>query len=101
MIKNVGCLQTTMRGLRTCDVEFQPYFNLSDLWESFKEWSAYGAGVPLVLNGSDSVVQYYVPYLSAIQLYVDPSKSPVKSRYWAFYFVLFMIFLELMEDASV
>ncbi|CAO2828497.1 unnamed protein product [Amaranthus hypochondriacus] len=72
--------KTTMRGLRTCDVEFQPYFNLSDLWESFKEWSAYGAGVPLVLNGSDSVVQYYVPYLSAIQLYVDPSKSPVKSR---------------------
>ncbi|KAL2904798.1 DNA-directed RNA polymerase subunit beta' [Bienertia sinuspersici] len=72
--------KTTMRGLRTCDVEFQPYFMLSDLWESFKEWSAYGAGVPLVLNGSDSVVQYYVPYLSGIQLYVDQSKSPVKSR---------------------
>lgn len=72
--------KTTMRGWRTCDVEFQPYFMLSDLWESFKEWSAYGAGVPLVLNGSDSVVQYYVPYLSAIQLYVDSSKAPVKSR---------------------
>ena len=64
-------------------MEFQPYFVLSDLWESFKEWSAYGAGVPLVLNGSDSVVQYYVPYLSAIQLYVDSSKAPVKSRYRA------------------
>lgn len=72
--------KTTMRGWRTCDVEFQPYFMLSDLWESFKEWSAYGVGVPLVLNGSDSVVQYYVPYLSGIQIYVDPSKSPVKSR---------------------
>lgn len=48
---------------------------LGDLWESFKEWSAYGAGIPLLLNGSDSVVQYYVPYLSGIQLYVDPSKS--------------------------
>ncbi|XP_057529213.1 uncharacterized protein LOC130807858 isoform X1 [Amaranthus tricolor] len=72
--------KTTMRGLSTCDVEFQPYFDLSDLWDSYKEWSVYGAGVPLVLNGSDSVVQYYVPYLSAIQLYVDSSKSPVKSR---------------------
>lgn len=67
-----------MIGLRTCDVE--PYFVLADLWESFKEWSAYGAGVPLVLNGCDSVVQYYVPYLSAIQIYIDPSKSKMKSR---------------------
>lgn len=70
-------LQTTVRGWRTCDVEYQPYYMLSDLWDSFKEWSAYGAGVPLVLNGSeasDSVVQYYVPYLSGIQIYV-------KSRY--------------------
>lgn len=72
--------KTTMRGWRTCDVEFQPYFTLSDLWESFKEWSAYGAGVPVVLDDSESVVQYYVPYLSAIQIFVDPSKSSVKSR---------------------
>lgn len=72
--------KTTMRGLKTCEMEFQPYFMLSDLWESFKEWSAYGAGVPLVLNGSDSVVQYYVPYLSGLQLYVDQSKSLIKSR---------------------
>ncbi|KAH7682568.1 hypothetical protein IHE45_05G130300 [Dioscorea alata] len=56
-----------MRGRRTCDVEIPPYLALADLWESFKEWSAYGAGVPLLLNGSDSVVQYYVPYLSGIQ----------------------------------
>ncbi|KAL8137578.1 hypothetical protein V2J09_003579 [Rumex salicifolius] len=72
--------KTKMMGLRTCDAEYQPYFVLADLWDSLKEWSAYGAGVPLVLNGSDSVVQYYVPYLSAIQIYIDPSKSPVKSR---------------------
>ncbi|GJY12454.1 hypothetical protein Tco_0381763 [Tanacetum coccineum] len=59
--------------------ERQPYFLLGDLWESFKEWSAYGAGVPLILNDTDSVVQYYVPYLSGIQLYMDPLKSSVKS----------------------
>ncbi|KAF5777343.1 hypothetical protein HanXRQr2_Chr12g0534511 [Helianthus annuus] len=66
-------------GWRTCD-EYQPYFVLGDLWESFKEWSAYGAGVPLILNDTDSVVQYYVPYLSGIQLYMDPLKSSAKSR---------------------
>ncbi|KAG5015211.1 hypothetical protein JHK82_020898 [Glycine max] len=74
--------KTTMRGWKFCDVEYQSYFTLSDLWESFKEWSAYGAGVPLVLDQSDSVVQYYVPYLSAIQLYAHSAeKSSAKPRY--------------------
>ena len=62
-------------------MEFQPYFVLGDLWDSFREWSAYGAGVPLILNDSDGVVQYYVPYLSGIQLYGDSSRSLAKSRY--------------------
>ncbi|URE22136.1 hypothetical protein MUK42_16985 [Musa troglodytarum] len=62
-------------------VKYQPYFCLGDLWESFKEWSAYGAGVPLVLDGSDTVVQYYVPFLSAIQLYVDTSAATSSSGY--------------------
>ncbi|KAL4311450.1 hypothetical protein GQ457_01G021540 [Hibiscus cannabinus] len=65
---------------RECDLEYPPYFELKDLWESFKEWSAYGAGVPLLLNGSDSVMQYYVPYLSGIQLYIDPSKPSPRQR---------------------
>ncbi|XP_065881163.1 uncharacterized protein [Euphorbia lathyris] len=72
--------KTTMRGWRTCNVEFQPYFVLGDLWESFKEWSAYGAGVPVILNDSDSVVQYYVPYLSGIQIYGESMKTCLKSR---------------------
>ncbi|KAH0449299.1 hypothetical protein IEQ34_023099 [Dendrobium chrysotoxum] len=66
--------KTTKGGCRTCDVECQPYFTLTELWDSFKEWSAYGASVPLVLNGSDCVVQYYVPYLSGIQLYGKSSR---------------------------
>ncbi|KAK6132037.1 hypothetical protein DH2020_034218 [Rehmannia glutinosa] len=70
----------TMRDWRTCNVEFHPFFVLSDLWSSFKEWSAYGVGVPLILNDSDGVVQYYVPYLSGIQLYADLSKSTTKLR---------------------
>ncbi|XP_050373203.1 uncharacterized protein LOC126790881 [Argentina anserina] len=72
--------KTSSRGWRSHRPESHPYFVLGDLWESFKEWSAYGAGVPLLLNGSDSVIQYYVPYLSAIQLYLDPSKPPTRIR---------------------
>lgn len=61
--------KTTLNGFRTCNVDYQPYYVLEDLWEAFKEWSVYGAGVPLVLDGRERVVQYYVPYLSGIQLY--------------------------------
>ncbi|KAL1531863.1 hypothetical protein AAHA92_31950 [Salvia divinorum] len=70
----------TVRDWRMCNVEFQPYFLLSDLWVAFKEWSAYGAGVPLLLNDRDSVIQYYVPYLSGIQLYGNLSMSTAKLR---------------------
>ncbi|GAB2294301.1 hypothetical protein Dimus_028511 [Dionaea muscipula] len=72
--------KTSIRGWGNLEDESQPYFVLGDLWESFKEWSAYGAGVPLLLNGTDSVVQYYVPYLSGIQLYIDPSKPSPRIR---------------------
>ncbi|MBA0853240.1 hypothetical protein Goshw_015144 [Gossypium schwendimanii] len=63
--------EAKMRGWRTHEVNLRPYFCLGDLWECFSEWSVYGVGVPLLLNGSDSVKQYYVPSLSGIQLYVD------------------------------
>uniref|UniRef100_A0A7N0UFR3 Uncharacterized protein n=1 Tax=Kalanchoe fedtschenkoi TaxID=63787 RepID=A0A7N0UFR3_KALFE len=66
--------KTSVRGRRSRVVDSPPYFILDELWESFKEWSAYGAGVPILLNDSESVVQYYVPFLSAIQLFVDPSR---------------------------
>ncbi|MBA0805440.1 hypothetical protein Gohar_004956, partial [Gossypium harknessii] len=47
------------------------YFTLSDLWDCFDEWSAYGAGIPIVLNDSETLVQYFVPYLSAIQIFTS------------------------------
>lgn len=72
--------QTTVREWMTCATELQPYFIFGDLFDSFNEWSAYGVGVPLVLNENFSVVQYYVPYLSGIQLYGDLSNSSSKSR---------------------
>ncbi|VFQ64870.1 unnamed protein product [Cuscuta campestris] len=73
-------VKTTTRNNKMHDEGFKPYYVLGDLWEAFKEWSAYGAGVPLILNEMDNVVQYYVPYLSGIQLYAESSKSSHKSR---------------------
>ncbi|XP_042379028.1 uncharacterized protein LOC121971701 isoform X1 [Zingiber officinale] len=64
-----------MGGCMPSGGESRPYFVLADLWESFAEWSAYGAGVPLVLNSRTSVIQYYVPFLSGIQLYSALNKS--------------------------
>lgn len=55
------------------------FFTLKNLWDCYYEWSAFGAGTPLMLENGDTVVQYYVPYLSAIQLYSN--KSVATSRY--------------------
>ncbi|KAL7185586.1 hypothetical protein ACSBR2_027516 [Camellia fascicularis] len=49
------------------------YFTLADLWNCFDEWSAYGAGVPISLDDDETLVQYYVPYLSAIQIFTSNS----------------------------
>ncbi|XP_071693859.1 uncharacterized protein [Rutidosis leptorrhynchoides] len=58
------------------------YFTLSDVWNCFDEWSAYGAGVPITVDddGDDddddddeTIIQYYVPYLSAIQIFTSNS----------------------------
>ncbi|PPD84155.1 hypothetical protein GOBAR_DD18943 [Gossypium barbadense] len=64
---------TRRRRRRRHSPENPLYFVLKDLWESMEEWSVYGAGVHILLDGYP-VIQYYVPYLSAIQLYIDPSR---------------------------
>lgn len=67
--------ELNVRGRRTREADANAYFCMEDLWEFFSEWSAYGVGVPLLLEGKDRIIQYYVPFLSGIQLYIDPSKS--------------------------
>ncbi|KAK3225477.1 hypothetical protein Dsin_005339 [Dipteronia sinensis] len=54
------------------------YFCLGDLWNCYREWSAYGAGTSVVLESGEDIMQYYVPYLSAIQIYTN--KSVAASR---------------------
>ncbi|XP_062178236.1 uncharacterized protein LOC133883061 [Alnus glutinosa] len=66
--------ETRGKGWRTREADIHPSFTLGNLWESFREWSVYGVGVPLLLNANDSVKQYFVPYLSGIQLYIDPHR---------------------------
>ncbi|KHN14742.1 hypothetical protein glysoja_020915, partial [Glycine soja] len=50
------------------------YFTLKDLWDCYSEWSAFGACIPLMLENGDTLVQYYVPNLSAIQIYRSKSR---------------------------
>ncbi|XP_047337209.1 uncharacterized protein LOC124940718 [Impatiens glandulifera] len=60
------------------EVEF---FNLSDLWKSFDEWSAYGVGVPIKMDiTGESFVQYYVPHLSAIQIFTNNKNREEEGR---------------------
>lgn len=56
------------------------YFTLQDLWDCYHEWSAYGAGTPVTLEDGDTVTQYYVPYLSAIQIYSNKSVAASRIR---------------------
>ncbi|KAI3812217.1 hypothetical protein L1987_16924 [Smallanthus sonchifolius] len=55
--------------------EMVEFFTLGDLWSCFDEWSAYGAGVPIKVHDEEdeTIVQYYVPYLSAIQIFTSNS----------------------------
>ncbi|KAK3027618.1 hypothetical protein RJ639_042371 [Escallonia herrerae] len=70
-----GCVQDLNSQWQPVKKGITKYFTLSDLWECYDEWSAYGAGTPVVLNNGENVVQYYVPYLSAIQIYVNKSSA--------------------------
>ncbi|KAL1194095.1 hypothetical protein V5N11_014130 [Cardamine amara subsp. amara] len=54
------------------------YFRLGDLWDGYDEMSAYGFGSQVDLNNGETVMQYFVPYLSAIQ--IQTNKPSLISR---------------------
>ncbi|KAM7479539.1 hypothetical protein LguiA_027752 [Lonicera macranthoides] len=54
-------------------------FTLSDLWGCYDEWSAFGAGTQVLLNNGETLDQYYVPYLSGIQLYINKPPTPLRT----------------------
>lgn len=57
------------------DRERVEFFTLADLWSCYDEWSVYGAGVPIRLDNGETLVQYFVPYLSAIQIFTSTSSA--------------------------
>ncbi|KAK8622381.1 hypothetical protein V6N13_117300 [Hibiscus sabdariffa] len=61
------------------ETEKVEYFTLNDLWNCYDEWSAYGAGVPVVLDDNETLVQYYVPYLSAIQIFTSNLRDEIEA----------------------
>ncbi|MCE3051070.1 hypothetical protein HAX54_048862 [Datura stramonium] len=58
-----------------CNSNGDEYFTLGDLWNCYEEWSAYGVGAPICLKNEGNVIQYFAPYLSAIQIYTIKSPS--------------------------
>ncbi|KAG1368162.1 hypothetical protein COCNU_14G006300 [Cocos nucifera] len=69
----LSCLEDLNRLWHPGDYDAVEYFVLQDLWDCYDEWSAYGAGTPIALDGGETLVQYYVTYLSAIQIYTTAS----------------------------
>ncbi|KEH42873.1 hypothetical protein MtrunA17_Chr1g0188731 [Medicago truncatula] len=55
-------------------------FELKDLWDCYERWSALGAGTPILLGNGDALTQYYVPYLSSIQIYTSKSVAASRNR---------------------
>jgi len=45
-----------MKRWKDCKVQSMPFIGPGDLWESFNKWSAYGAGVAIMLNGRKTVM---------------------------------------------
>ncbi|KAH7692222.1 hypothetical protein IHE45_01G050700 [Dioscorea alata] len=70
-----SCFQEVTEPWPPIDKDTIGCFTLGDLWDNYNEWSAYGAGAPILLNNGETVVQYYVPYLSAIQIYTSKPLS--------------------------
>ena len=44
-------------------------FLLSELWKAYATWSGFGAESPFILENGNTVIQFYHPTLSALQIY--------------------------------
>ncbi|KAI9092490.1 hypothetical protein K1719_027618 [Acacia pycnantha] len=55
-------------------------FTLKDLWDCYNEWSAFGAGTNVMLENGETVMQFFVPYLSSIHIYGHKSVPASRNR---------------------
>ncbi|KAL0914153.1 hypothetical protein M5K25_017662 [Dendrobium thyrsiflorum] len=74
-----SCIRDLNSIWQSNDKEEVEFFTLGELWDQYKEWSAYGAGVPILFPDGEIVVQYYVPYLSALQIYTSKSLAALRT----------------------
>nr|XP_034601730.1 uncharacterized protein LOC117862380 [Setaria viridis]TKW05566.1 hypothetical protein SEVIR_7G185000v2 [Setaria viridis] len=51
-------------------------FYLGDLWNLFYQWSACGVGTSVCIAPGETLEQFFVPYLSAIELYTYKTDVP-------------------------
>ena len=54
------------------------YYSLGDLWYSFEKWSACGTGTRIENPGGEDVIHYFVPKLSAIQIFTTKSLDKLR-----------------------
>ncbi|PAN39219.1 hypothetical protein PAHAL_7G228700 [Panicum hallii] len=55
------------------------FYYLGDLWNSFYKWSACGVGTSVCIAPGGTVEQYFVPYLSAMELYANETNVPASN----------------------
>ncbi|XP_076914458.1 uncharacterized protein LOC143573474, partial [Bidens hawaiensis] len=73
--------QSDTNGVQT-NIGFKAaHTKLQDIWEIYDEWSCCGVDVPILLETGESIVQYYVPYLSAIQIFINKT-TPTGSNHY-------------------
>ncbi|GAA0170499.1 hypothetical protein LIER_24742 [Lithospermum erythrorhizon] len=74
-----SCLQDLNSSWLPVDGDTVEYFTLQDFFECYEEWSVFGVGAPLLLNNEEEVVQYFIPYLSAVQIFTIKPFSDARS----------------------
>ncbi|XP_019058637.1 PREDICTED: uncharacterized protein LOC104818383 isoform X2 [Tarenaya hassleriana] len=52
----------------------QAPIELRHFWDAYEDWSTYGVSVPLWIEDTAKLTQYYTPYLSAIQIFTKPKQ---------------------------
>ncbi|KAK1388232.1 Transducin/WD40 repeat superfamily protein [Heracleum sosnowskyi] len=74
-----NCIQSLNSEWNTSEKPITECFMLRDLWKCFEEWSAYGRGTEVILPDGETVLQYFTPYVSAVQISIKKRIQKVDS----------------------
>ncbi|KAK1388210.1 hypothetical protein POM88_016388 [Heracleum sosnowskyi] len=73
-----NCIQDFNRIWNPTPKPMTTYFTLRDLWLSFEQWSAYGAKTKVTVENKGDVDQFFVPSLSAIQIFTNKPHESIR-----------------------